>query len=80
MEGARKGASDDIDNVRLNEGRGRFYVEAKSVGGGSMLLLRGRKPLYREWMERHGINDFLKKSQKTKNYGSDIYLTNLVMN
>jgi len=68
MEGARKGASDDIDNVRLNEGRGRFYVEAKSVGGGSMLLLRGRKPLYREWMERHGINDFLKKSQKTTRF------------
>lgn len=68
MQGAKKGASDDIDNVRLNEGRGRFYVEAKSVGGGSMLLLRGRKPLYREWMDKHGINDFLKRSQKTTRF------------
>jgi len=34
MNGARPGGPDDIDNVRLNEGRGRFYVEAKSIGGG----------------------------------------------
>ena len=65
MSGARPGAADDIDHVRLNEGRGRFYVEVKSVGGGSLLLLRGRKPLYREWLERNGINDFLKRAQKT---------------
>jgi myosin protein heavy chain len=68
MSGARIGAPDDIDNVRLNEGRGRFYVEVKSVGGGSMLLLRGRKPLYREWLERQGVNDFLKKAQKTTRF------------
>ena len=65
MSGARPGAADDIDHVRLNEGRGRFYVEVKSVGGGSMLTLRGRKPLYREWLEKNGINDFLKRAQKT---------------
>jgi len=34
MSGARPGGPDDVDNVRLNEGRGRFYVEAKSIGGG----------------------------------------------
>ena len=68
MSGARPGAPDDAENVRLNEGRGRFYVEAKSVGGGSMLMLRGRKPLYREWLERNGANDFLKRSQKTTRF------------
>jgi chromosome segregation ATPase len=68
MSGARPGAPDDSENVRLNEGRGRFYVEAKSVGGGSMLLLRGRKPLYREWLDKMGANDFLKKSQKTTRF------------
>ena len=66
--GATPGGPDDIDNVRLNEGRGRFYVEAKTVGGGSLLLLRGRKPLFREWLERHGINDFLKRAQKTTRF------------
>jgi hypothetical protein len=59
---------DDIENVRLNEGRGRFYVEAKSVGGGSLLLLKGRKPLYKEWLQKHGINEFLKKIQKTTRF------------
>jgi myosin protein heavy chain len=68
MVGATPGQSDDIENVRLNEGRGRFYVEAKSVGGGSMLILRGRKPLYREWIDRQGANDFLKRSQKTTRF------------
>lgn len=37
MSGARPGGPDDADNVRLNEGRGRFYVEAKSIGGGTIL-------------------------------------------
>lgn len=68
LAGAKPGAPDDIENVRLNEGRGRFYVEAKTVGGGSLLLLRGRKPLYREWIDRQGGNDFLKKAQKTTRF------------
>eukprot|EP01038_Epipyxis_sp_PR26KG_P009467 gene9467-12754_t len=68
MTGARPGGPDDIDNVRLNEGRGRFYVEAKSVGGGSLLLLKARKPLYKEWLEKLGANDFLKKAQKTTRF------------
>jgi hypothetical protein len=68
MSGARAGAPDDIDNVRLNEGRGRFYVEAKSVGGGSMLQLRSRKPLYRQWLEKKGVNEFLKRAQKTTRF------------
>ena len=68
MTGARPGAPDDIDNVRLNEGRGRFYVEAKTVGGGALLLLRGRRPVYADWIEKHGVNDFLKKSQKTTRF------------
>lgn len=68
MAGAKPGAPDDVDNVRLNEGRGRFYVEAKAVGGGSMLILRGRKPLYKEWLEKHGVNDFLKRAQKTTRF------------
>jgi myosin heavy subunit len=59
---------DDIENVRLNEGRGRFYVEARSVGGGSLLLLKGRKPIYKDWLEKHGINEFLKKIQKTTRF------------
>jgi hypothetical protein len=37
----RPGGSNDIDNVRLNEGRGRFFVEAKEVPGGTLLLLKG---------------------------------------
>eukprot|EP01033_Poteriospumella_lacustris_P005496 gene5496-3917_t len=61
-------APDDIDNVRLNEGRGRFYVEAKSVGGGSLLLLKARKPTYRDWLDKHSANDFLKKAQKTTRF------------
>jgi len=52
----------------MNEGRGRFYVEAKSVGGGSMLQLKSRKPLYRIWLEKQGINEFLKKAQKTTRF------------
>lgn len=68
MTGAKAGAPDDIDNVRLNEGRGRFYVEVKTIGGGSMLLLRGRKPLYREWMEKQSVNEFLKRCQKTTRF------------
>lgn len=59
------GAPDDIENVRLNEGRGRFYVEAKSVGGGSILLLKARKPNFKEFLEKHQANDYLKKIQKT---------------
>jgi myosin protein heavy chain len=66
--GARLGGPDDIDHVRMNEGRGRFYVEAKSVGGGSMLQLKSRKPLYRVWLEKQGINEFLKKAQKTTRF------------
>ena len=38
MTGARPGGPDDVDNVRLNEGRGRFYVEAKSIGGGTSYI------------------------------------------
>ena len=68
MSGAKAGAPDDIDNVRLNEGRGRFYVEVKTIGGGSMLLLRGRKPLYREWMDKQSVNEFLKRCQKTTRF------------
>lgn len=68
MQGATSGGPDDIDNVRLNEGRGRFYVEAKSVGGGSLLLLKARKPLYKQWLEKHSINDFLKRAQKTTRF------------
>ncbi len=68
MSAARPGAPDDIDNVRLNEGRGRFYVEAKTVGGGALLLLRGRRPLYGDWLEKKGVNDFLKQAQKTTRF------------
>lgn len=59
---------DDIENVRLNEGRGRFYVKAKSFGGGSLLLLSARKPSYKEWLDTHGVNEFLKKAQKTTRF------------
>ena len=38
----KSGGPDDIDNVRMNEGRGRFFVEAKIVPGGSLLLLKGK--------------------------------------
>ena len=68
MTGAKAGAADDVENVRLNEGRGRFYIEAKAVGGGSMLVLRARKPLYKDWLEKHGVNDFLKRAQKTTRF------------
>jgi hypothetical protein len=62
------GGPDDIENVRLNQGRGRFYIEAKSIGGGSLLLLRARKPNYKEWIDKQGINDVLKKAQKTTRF------------
>ncbi len=68
LAGARQGGPDDIDNVRLNEGRGRFYVEAKSAGGGSMLVLKARKPLYRDWLDRFGVNEFLRRAQKTTRF------------
>jgi hypothetical protein len=68
MTGARPGGPDDIDNVRLNEGRGRFYVEAKSVGGGSLLQLKSRKPLFRQWLEKKGVNPFLKMAQQTPKF------------
>lgn len=68
MSGAKPGAPDDVENVRLNEGRGRFYVEAKAMGAGSYLQLRGRKPLYREWLDKHSVNEFLKRSQKTNRF------------
>jgi len=31
-------------------------------------VLRARKPLYREWLEKHGVNDFLKRAQKTTRF------------
>lgn len=65
---------DDIQNVRLNNGRGRFYVEAKSMSGGSgsLLFLRGRKQLYKDWLKRYGINEFIKKSQKSMKFREQI--------
>jgi hypothetical protein len=66
--GARPGAPDDIDNLRLNEGRGRFYIEAKAVPGGSVLLFKGRKPLYSEWLMKHAANEFLKRAQKSQRF------------
>jgi hypothetical protein len=63
-------AADDIDNVRLNEGRGRFYIEAKSMAGGSgtLLYLRGRKATHRDWLRKQHINEFIKKSQRTARF------------
>jgi hypothetical protein len=68
LVGPRSGGADDIDNVRLNDGRGRFYVEAKSAGGGSLLILKARKPVYRDWLDKFGVNDFLKRAQKTTRF------------
>lgn len=66
--GPRPGGPDDIENVRLNEGRGRFYVEAKSIGGGSILLLRSRKQSYKDWLDKYNANEFLKRAQKTTRF------------
>jgi myosin protein heavy chain len=68
MTGARPGGPDDIDNVRLNEGRGRFYTHAISVGGGSMLQIKSRKPVFRVWLEKKGVNSFLKVAQQTPKF------------
>jgi myosin protein heavy chain len=68
MTGARPGGPDDIDNVRLNEGRGRFYTHAISVGGGSMLQIKSRKPVFRVWLEKKGVNGFLKMAQQTPKF------------
>ena len=68
MLGAKPGAPDDIENVRLNEGRGRFYLEAKTTGAGAILVLKGRKPLYTEWLDKQKINEFLRKAQKTTRF------------
>ena len=46
-------------------GRGRFYLEAKTTGAGAILLLKGRKPTYIEWLNKYHINEFLRKIQKT---------------
>ncbi|RYH31478.1 hypothetical protein EON65_02465 [archaeon] len=59
---------DDIEHVRMNEGRGRFYVEAKSVGGGSLLVLKARKTSYKDWLDKYGVNEFLKRAQKTTRF------------
>ena len=61
--GPRPGGPDSIENVRNNDGRGRFYVDIKVMNGGNILLLKGRKVLYKEWMDRRGVNDFLKRAQ-----------------
>ena len=68
LTGARPGGPDDIENVRLNEGRGRFYVHALSIGGGSMLQIKSRKPLFRQWLEKKGLNSFLKMAQQTPKF------------
>jgi myosin protein heavy chain len=54
--------------VRLNEGRGRFYLEAKTTGAGAILLLKGRKSLYTDWLGKFKINEFLRKAQKTTRF------------
>ena len=49
-------------------GRGRFYLEAKTTGAGAILLLKGRKPTYIEWLNKYHINEFLRKIQKTSRF------------
>jgi hypothetical protein len=63
-----KNGTDDIDNGQQNEGRKRFFVDAKLISGGSLLLLKGRKPAYKEWLDKHGTNDFLKRAQKSQRF------------
>lgn len=63
-----QGGSDDVDNGRLNEGRVRFFVDAKAIPGGSLLLLKGRKPSYKEWLDKHNTNEFLKRAQKSQRF------------
>mmetsp|Transcript_8817 Transcript_8817/g.8720 ORF Transcript_8817/g.8720 Transcript_8817/m.8720 type:complete len:900 (+) Transcript_8817:244-2943(+) len=67
----RNGGTDDLDNGQQgqqNEGRKRFFVDAKVIVGGSLLLLKGRKPAYKDWLDKHGTNDFLKRAQKSQRF------------
>lgn len=66
--GARPGAPDSIENVRNNEGRGRFYLESKTLSGGTILSLKGRKTGYKDWLDARGLNDFLKRAQNTAKF------------
>lgn len=51
-----------------SEGR-YFYVQAKTVGGGAMLLLHGRNPHCMDWLDgKYRANDFLKKAQKSTKF------------
>jgi myosin protein heavy chain len=52
--------------VRAAGGRGRFYLEAKPALG--LVLLKGKKPAHRFWLEKHGVNGFLKTAQKTNRF------------
>ncbi len=33
-----------------------------------MLVLKARKPLYKDWLDRFGVNEFLKRAQKTTRF------------
>jgi hypothetical protein len=51
-----------------SEGR-YFYVQAKTVGGGAMLLLHGRNAQCLDWLDgKYRANDFLKKAQKSTKF------------
>jgi myosin protein heavy chain len=43
-------------------------MEVKTTGGGTLLTLKGRKLLYKEWLDKKGVNDFLKRAQNTARF------------
>lgn len=43
--------------------KGRFLLESKPAVG--MILLKGKRVAYREWLERRDGNGFLKRAQKS---------------
>jgi hypothetical protein len=56
----------DVDAVKAAGGRGRFYMESKPSLG--LVLLKGKRSNHRTWLEKHGVNAFLKQAQKTNRF------------
>jgi len=64
--GESNGGGDDREAVKAAGGRGRFYMESKPSLG--LVLLKGKKPAHRAWLEKHGVNGFLTTAQKTNRF------------
>jgi hypothetical protein len=53
----------DPESIKANGGRGVFHLESKPSQG--LVLVRGRRAPYREWLEKRDVNGFLRRAQRT---------------